>query len=113
MGSLGPKEELDKEWSDTIVEYATYRYQKHILSCIPKMDKKASNLRVQRGKAQKALEKEIEQSKKLMGDDKPVDDIRILYEEFNDEELQAEKVHKHTALHYLNKFTELSYERSN
>jgi DNA-binding XRE family transcriptional regulator len=38
------------------------------------MDKKTNNLRVQREKTQKELAKEIEQSKKLMGDDKPVDE---------------------------------------
>jgi hypothetical protein len=56
MGSLGPKEELDKEWLDTIVKYVTYRYQTHILACMQKMDKKTSNLRVQREKIQKTFE---------------------------------------------------------
>jgi oligoribonuclease (3'-5' exoribonuclease) len=81
-----------------------------ILLCVPKLDKKSNNLKVQREKTQKAIIRETEQSKKLMGDDIPMDEIRGLYDEMNDDDLQAEKINKDTILHFLKKYIESYYE---
>jgi hypothetical protein len=67
-------------------------------------------MRVQREKTEKTLAKEIDLSKKLIGDDKPADEIRGLFDNYDEEELREYKVKKDTALVYLKKFTEFYYE---
>jgi hypothetical protein len=68
------------------------------------LNNKASNTRVQREKTQKSLAKEID------GDDNPADEIRALFDNYDEEELRNVKIQKDSALHYLQIFTELYYE---
>jgi hypothetical protein len=67
MFSVNPKVALDREWLDTVVDYVTYKYQRHILNCIPKLEKKSNNTQIQKEKSKTAILSEKKQNKKLMG----------------------------------------------